>query len=176
MSVKKVTQIGAEVLRSISSEVELPIADGTREIIRDLIDTMRDANLIGIAAPQIGIGERIFVTEIRGTKYRDNESIHPELKVYINPEIVSLSNSLEGGIEGCGSLCKAGLFGEVERSVSVVIAAYDEQGKKFTLEANGLLGRCIQHEMDHINGVMCIDKFKDTRTLMSVEHYQKTKK
>ena len=147
-----------------------------QKVITDLIDSMRHHELVGMAAPQIGRGVRIFVTEILPTKFRKpNTSNIDGLRVFINPKIISLSRTQRQDWEGCGSIGFSNLFGKVSRPTFVVVEAYDEQEKKFRLKARNLLARVIQHEMDHLNGVLFVDT-ADTKTYMSKNEYVKMKK
>lgn len=173
----KTTQLGNPVIRQRSRKVEDVNAASVRKVIKDLTDSMRHNNLVGMAAPQIGKGLRIFVTEIRKTKIRKNISkkLLSPLRVYINPMIVSKSKKLAKGWEGCGSVASANLFGMVERADKVTVEALDEDGKKFRLEAEGLLARVIQHEVDHLNGIVFTDK-ADKKTYVSREEYTKLRK
>lgn len=174
MVIKKIPQIGSPLLRRKSKSVEDFNSKEVRQTIRDLVDTMRASNLIAMAAPQIGKNLRIFVAEIRKTKYRRPEEVS-KLKVYINPKIIKLSEKKSAGYEGCGSVINAQLFGPVKRPEEVVVGAYDESGKKFQARADGLLGRAIQHEYDHLRGVLFTDKISDWEKIMSSEEYIKTR-
>ena len=174
MAIKKTTQIGNKVIRSKSREITNPKAKSVKKIITDLIDSMRHHELVGMAAPQIGKSVRVFVTEIRETKLRKGQSkknIDP-LRVFINPRILSFSKAKKSDWEGCGSVASAGLFAMVKRPTSLVIEALNKDGNKFQLEAENLLARVIQHEMDHLNGVVFSDK-ADTSTYMSRNEYIK---
>ncbi|MBP6942666.1 MAG: peptide deformylase, partial [Candidatus Buchananbacteria bacterium] len=136
----------------------------------DLIDSMRHHGLVGMAAPQVGKNVRIFVTEIRKTKFRTSEVVNGELRIYINPTIIAASKKMVSGWEGCGSVASANLFGRVKRSVAVTIEAFDERGDKFQFKATDLLARVIQHEMDHLNGIVFTDT-ADPKTYMSRNEY-----
>ncbi|HMO78414.1 MAG TPA: peptide deformylase [Candidatus Paceibacterota bacterium] len=176
MIIEQVTQIGHKTIRSRSQEISNLKAKSVQQVVTDLIDSMRHHELVGMAAPQIGKKIRIFVTEIRETKLRkgqNKKNIDP-LRVFINPRIVSLAKVQESGWEGCGSVAEAGIFGMVKRPISLAIEAFDRDGNKFRLEADSLLARVIQHEMDHLNGVVFIDK-ADTGTFMSRNEYLKIK-
>lgn len=171
MSVKETLQIGNKMIRKKSSFVKDVSAREVQEIIKDLIDSMRQNNLVGMAAPQIGKNYRIFVCEIRSTTYRKNININDTLRVFINPKITWRSQKLVDGYEGCGSVVSAQLFGKVKRSSSVICAALDKKGAPFTIKASGLLARVIQHEIDHLNGVVFIDRVSNTRTLLDKQAY-----
>ncbi len=174
MIIKETTQVGNPVIRTKSRGVSNLKSKATQKIIKNLTDSMRHHELVGMAAPQIGESARIFVTEIRETKLRKGDSIDnvDPLRVFINPKIVSLSTVQKKGWEGCGSVAAAGLFGMVKRPSSLEIQATDENGQKFRLKAKGLLARVIQHEMDHLNGIIFADKV-DAKTYMSRNEYLK---
>ena len=132
------------------------VDDRVRSIVRQLADTMYDAPGIGLAATQCDIHERIVVVDV-------SESMN-ELRVFINPEIVQTSLDTKRWEEGCLSV--PGVFDEVERPDRVTVRALDEFGQPFTIEADGLLAVCLQHELDHLNGrvfVQHLSRLKQTR-------------
>ena len=173
MVIKKTTQVGTPVIRKKSLPVKAIFnSRKIKKIVKDLIDSMRYHNLVGMAAPQIGINQRIFVSEIRETKLRKSNETDP-VRVFINPKIISLSRELVFGYEGCGSVANAGLFGKVRRAQSVVVEAFDKKGGKFRLRASGLLARIIQHENDHLDGKVFLDRLSDMESIMSREEYLK---
>ena len=174
MSVRPTTQVGNKVIRAKSKKV-LTVSAQVKRIAQDLTDSMRNAGLVGMAGPQIGIGLRIFVTEIRKTKARKHIKKFDPLRVFINPTITKKSKKNVVEYEGCGSVAHGGLFGEVSRSESVSVVAIDEKGEKFTLEASGLLARVIQHEIDHLDGKVFLDRLTNTHSLMSREEYIRQK-
>jgi peptide deformylase len=174
MIIKEVTQVGNKIIRSKAHKVTDPNAQSVQRVITDLIDSMRHHDLVGMAAPQIGKSLRVFVTEIREVGLRKGQTrknIDP-LRVFINPRIVSFSKAERSGWEGCGSVASADLSAMVKRPVSLEIEALDRSGKKFKLKAENLLARVIQHEMDHLNGIVFSDK-ADTQTYMSRNEYLK---
>ncbi len=168
MAIKPATQIGDPAIRARSVALASASSPSTKKIARDLIDSMRSYNLVGMAAPQIGINKRIFVTEIRQTRTRNPKTEDP-VRVFVNPRIVAVSRKQAIDYEGCGSVSHGGLFGAVRRSYIVTVTAYGLDGKKFTLRAEGLLARIIQHETDHLNGVVFLDRMKDMGSLMDRE-------
>lgn len=117
-----------------------------RQLVDDMAETMYAAPGIGLAATQVNVHERVIVIDI--TETRD------DLRVFINPEIVSQSGRVEGE-EGCLSV--PGVFDRVTRSEHVTVRALDRDGKPFELQADGLLAVCIQHEMDHLLGKVFVD-------------------
>jgi peptide deformylase len=127
-----------------------------------------------MAAPQIGYNLRIFVTEIRVTKLRKTKELDG-LRIFINPEITYTSKNMASGYEGCGSVAHSGLFGKVTRPTQVTVCALDENNKEIEYKAKGLIARVIQHEIDHLNGTIFLDKVTDMKSLMSEEEYKKIK-
>lgn len=176
MAIKKIAEIGSVVIRTRATNVDFALSAKLKKIVRDLTDTMRHEGLVGIAAPQIGIGKRVFLTEVRKTKNRKDIKELDPLRVFINPKIVSHSKKKVNGYEGCGSICHGGLFGEVKRPETICVQAFNENGEAFELETGGLLGRIIQHEIDHLNGICFIDHVTDTKKLFGREEYLKMKK
>jgi peptide deformylase len=176
MPIKKISEIGSKAIRSKAKKVLGMSSKQLHQLIRDLTDTMRHDNLVGIAAPQIGKSLRVFLSEIRKTTYRKNISKPDRLRVFINPVIVSKSKKIANGYEGCGSVAKGCIFGPVKRSSSISVQAEDVNGNKSVFKASGLLARIIQHEIDHLNGTVFIDLVTDTKDLLGREEYIKMKK
>lgn len=129
--------------------------------IREMFETMRHGNGIGLAAPQVGVSKRIFVTAVEGDDPR----------VFVNPEIVSTSPELSEYEEGCLSF--PGLYFTVKRPARVGIQAFDGSGRPFTLEAGGLLARVILHENDHLDGKLFIDRVSPFKRERALTHYRK---
>ena len=117
--------------------------------------TMYDAPGIGLAAPQIGIGKRLFTVDLQ-----DDEKPEAAARVFINPKFTLSEGEIEA-IEGCLSV--PGMVGDVTRFGRIVCVALDRRGKRFSVDAGGLFARCLQHEMDHLDGILYIDKAKDLR-------------
>lgn len=168
MAVIKTTLIGEPVLRE-TAEIVTDYTDMyIQQTITDLVDTMRKEELVGMAAPQIGKPVRVFVSEIRKTSVRNTD--FDALKIYINPEIVEFSRETELEYEGCGSI--PDIFGQVERSKEITLKYYDERGVSREIHAQNLLARVIQHEIDHLNGILFTD-IADPRSFVSKEYYIK---
>jgi len=129
------------------------VTDEIRELLNDMADTMYAEDGVGLAAPQIGVSLRLAVIDVSGS---DGDRGLGLLKL-VNPEIVAREGEIEYE-EGCLSV--PGLFHDVERPASVVVQAQDVNGKVFTVKADGLLARAIQHENDHLNGVLFIDRLE----------------
>lgn len=170
MSVRSTIQVGHPALKA-HNQVVTEFADSkVQQVITDLIDTMRHNELIGMAAPQIAENYHIFVTEPRHTKTRSQDQTD-ELRVYINPKIIKSSSEQSIIYEGCGSVLNGTLFGPVERPHTITVEAYDQTGNLFHFTADGILGRVIQHEYDHLQGVEFLEKVSDYTKVMTVEHY-----
>jgi peptide deformylase len=134
------------------------------QLLDNMLETMRQAPGVGLAAPQIGVDQRITVIEYPDDEERAEET----MRVYelINPEILK-SRGAEVGQEGCLSL--PGLAADVERPTYVLVRAQDRHGKEFRLKAYGWLARILQHEIDHLQGVMMTDKAKQLYRLREKE-------
>lgn len=173
MAVKKLIQIGDNRLKLKNREVKNFSTPKVKKVIKDLKDTMKNATLIGIAAPQVAYNYQIFVTQPRKTKYR-KLPFEDKLRVYVNPKITKYSKDKVVIWEGCGCVgIKDMFFGPVTRSKEITVEAFDEKGKKFQIHCDGILARVIQHEYDHLQGVEFIEKVDDYKKLMHEDHYTK---
>ncbi len=173
MTIIKTVQAGNPIIHTRSIDVTDFSSEETKRVITDLIDTMRAEDLVGMAAPQIGENVRIFVTEVRETVYR-KEGVD-KLRIFINPKVVNVSEKLVSGYEGCGSVASAQFFGPVERPEEITVEAVDENGATFKHTADSLLARVIQHEIDHLDGILFHEKISDMKKVMSKEEYVKTR-
>ncbi|HLV67457.1 MAG TPA: peptide deformylase [Polyangiaceae bacterium] len=135
-------------LREKAKPVEA-VTDEIRTLVDDMAETMYASKGCGLAAPQIGVSLRVFVVDCAG------EDEASDLRIFINPEIVE-SRGTQTWSEGCLSL--PGVSEEIKRAERVTVRALDRDGRPFELEADGLLAVAIQHELDHLNGVLMIDK------------------
>ncbi|EKD96461.1 MAG: hypothetical protein ACD_24C00035G0004 [uncultured bacterium] len=169
MTIKKVVQTSDPLLHTASRLVVDFHSPEVLETVSDLINTMREENLIGMAAPQIGKSLQIFVTEIRKTKYRNPQEIDI-LRVFVNPQIINCSKEVISGFEGCGSLREPALFVKITRPKKITVNGYNQLGESFSLDAEGLLSRVIQHEIDHLQGIVCIEKQEE---IITEEEYLK---
>lgn len=170
MAVRQIIQLGHPALKAKNLEITDFSVLELAVLIDDLTDTMRKDGLIGIAAPQIAENYMLFLTEPRRTEIR-REDQSDELRIYINPKIVWESREKVMIWEGCGSVTEVGLFGPVVRPKVVEVEAYDHHGKKFSLKVDGILGRVIQHEMDHCMGIEFVERMSDRTKLKSMEYY-----
>ena len=144
MAILPIRTWGDPVLRQAARPVDR-VARVHRRLIEDMIETMRDAPGVGLAAPQVGVSERIFVWEHEG-----------EAGAVINPAGVSLSGEIAEGEEGCLSI--PGIYFPVARSEVARVEGIDVDGKPLVLEGTGFLARIIQHENDHLDGVLFLDR------------------
>ncbi len=172
MIIKKLIQIDNPLLKQKVQAVENFCTPEVTKVIKDLIDSMRFHDLVGIAAPQIGTPLKMFITEVRKTKFRNPQEVD-KLRIFINPKITWESEEKNVVYEGCGSVKKSQIFGLVKRPKQVKIRAQDKNGIEFSLSASGLLARVIQHEIDHLNGMEFIDKVADKKDLISKKEYLK---
>jgi len=141
----KIIQESDPVLRKKAELIKNPKSPEIKGLIADMIATMKKASGIGLAAPQVGVPFRIFTVNVEDKVY-----------VFINPEVKNLSQDESSFEEGCLSVQK--IWGPVIRPKKLTIKALDEDGEPIKIRAKGLLARVIQHEMDHLNGMLFIDK------------------
>lgn len=126
-------------------------------LIDDMVETMREAPGVGLAAPQIGLSDRLIVIEYyEKEEDEENEEMPRKVWAMINPEIIKSSEETMMGVEGCLSI--PGLVGEVERHTEVLVRGLNRHGKPMKVKAKGWLARIFQHEIDHLNGVMFTDR------------------
>jgi peptide deformylase len=137
--------LGSPVLRQETTPVDA-VTDDLRRLVDDMFETMHAAKGIGLAAPQVGRTERLFVAEVDEHK----------LAIF-NPEIVTASGKPVRAEEGCLSIPE--IYGDVERPPLVTMRGLDAQGQPIEVSAEGLLARCLQHELDHLHGRLFIDYF-----------------
>lgn len=155
--------LGEEVLQEKCQKVTK--FDNALKILVDaMFETMDEADGVGLAAPQVGVTQRLFVIHIRGG----------EKRAYINPQIIETSIETSTDEEGCLSV--PGVWHDVQRPSRVTVQAQDVEGKVFQVKADGLLARAIQHENDHLNGVLFIDRLNDEEREKMVQAYEKRNK
>jgi peptide deformylase len=153
MTILKIITLPDPVLRRKAR----PIArfdSNLQSLINDMIDTMREAPGVGLAAPQVGRSDRLIVVE-----YPEDDEIEDapkKLFVVVNPEIKVISEEVEMGIEGCLSI--PGLHGEVERALAVTVKGLTRHGQPVKIKSKGWLARIFQHEIDHLDGVVFTDR------------------
>jgi len=122
-------------------------------LIDDMVETMRAAPGVGLAAPQVNVSLRVIVVEFGD---EEDEDIPPKLFIIVNPELSKFSQEVVSGTEGCLSI--PGFVGEVERSKTVVVKGYNRRGQILKIKTKGWLARIFQHEVDHLDGILYIDR------------------
>jgi peptide deformylase len=163
--VREIITEGHPTLRKVAkrippSEIAKPLF---QQLIDDMFATMYAAPGIGLAAPQVNVGKRVFTVDLR-----DDDPAHGPL-VVINPKFTVVEGEVEA-TEGCLSV--PGMVGEMTRYERVVCTGLDRDGNKITLEGEGLFARCLQHEMDHLDGILYIDKAKNVRPAVTQEEVE----
>ncbi|MEN4012022.1 MAG: peptide deformylase [Chloroflexota bacterium] len=153
MAVRDIVTVPDAVLRRKARKVTT-FDHELQQLVEDMIVTMRQAPGVGLAAPQVGISERLIVVEY--AENEEDEDAPKKLYVVANPEIVKTSEEMESGIEGCLSI--PGLVGEVERYAQVVVRGQNRRGQVVRIKAKGWLARIFQHEIDHIEGILYTDR------------------
>ncbi len=159
----KIYMLGQETLRTPANRI-VKVDDSIRKLAKDMLITMYSAKGIGLAAPQVGVQKRILVIDL------NFEDPNAPPNVFINPEIISFSASVDTYEEGCLSI--PGVYLNVVRPSSIKLSYRDEMGRPKKMNAEGLMARCIQHEIDHLNGVLFVDKVTDEDELKKqlIEH------
>jgi peptide deformylase len=156
MAIREIVTTPEPVLRERARKVS-SITSDTSTLIDDMIETMRVAPGVGLAAPQVGVSQRVIVVEYgEGSNDPDTPSKPPKLYAVVNPKIVRHSHDTELGNEACLSI--PGYVGEVERYHSVTVKGLNRHDKPFRLKAKGWLARIFQHEIDHLDGILYIDR------------------
>ncbi len=151
-----------EVLRAKARKVQ-KVTPRLLALALEMLETMRQANGVGLAAPQVGIRQRFFVAELPAD---EEEGLPAETYIVFNPEMVKSSGE-QIGIEGCLSI--PGYVGEVARADEVTVKGLDEAGKPVRHKAEGYLARVFQHEIDHLDGVLYTDRLTDPATYRPVQ-------
>lgn len=155
----EIVTLGREVLTRTAEPVK-DIDDKIRTLAREMLETMRVGKGIGLAAPQVDLGIRLFVTEV-----------DERPRIFINPEIVLTSQELADLEEGCLSI--PGVYAKLKRPEAVRIQAWNERGRPFNLDAEGLEARVILHELDHLNGVLFVDRLSEPARKRVLAQYER---
>lgn len=167
MALLKILEVPNPLLKKKCAPVA-EVTDGLRELMNDMLETMYDAPGVGLAAPQIGLLQRIVVIDVT----RDNEPKHPYKM--INPVITDHSEEMLTHEEGCLSVPEQ--YAPVERYETVTVEYTDENGEHQTLTADGLLAICIQHELEHLDGKLFIDHLSKVKRDMIVRRVEKERR
>jgi len=158
--------LGSEILRQKAAPVA-NIKDEShnwKEVVQEMLDALKKGKGIGLAGPQIGLTQQIFVTNVEGDGPR----------VFINPSIIETSQETVKYEEGCLSV--PGVYADVIRPKTVKVQAWNEKGRSFILEAGGLLARVILHEYDHLEGVLFIDRLSEPKRKKIIDKFAKKAK
>jgi peptide deformylase len=161
VSILDIRVLGDPVLRKPTKRVT-EITDELKQLIADMFETMYAAEGIGLAAPQVGRSERLAVVDVDGAKF-----------TLINPQVLSREGVTEKAEEGCLSI--PDIYGDVERLGTVTIRATDENGNEYEASGSELLGRCLQHEIDHLDGKLFIDYLSPLKRRAAMSKWEKAK-
>ena len=156
MTIKPIITVPNEILKKISNPIE-NVGDNEKKLVNDLFETMYDSNGIGLAAPQIHISKRIII--FRNPEKEEKDKI--QITALINPTFKPIHNDQEDDWEGCLSI--PGMQGRVRRFKKISYSGYDINGNKIENLAEGLHARVVQHEIDHLNGVLYTERLADNK-------------
>lgn len=171
MALREIVTIGHPVLRERAREIGVDeLADPSfQSLVDDLVETMRAAGGAGLAAPQVGASLRVFVVEVRDNPRYPYKPNMP-LRVLVNPEVRALSEEQFEVVEGCLSI--PDLRGRLRRSAEIEVAYTDRDGNRHVDVIRGLSAGTFQHEQDHLDGILFVDRVEDTRTLTTWESFR----
>ena len=167
MTIKPLIILPDPILRQASAPIE-QVDDAVRNLSADMLETMYDAPGIGLAAIQVGIARRMLVIDLS----KEDEEKQPQ--VFLNPEILQFSDERSVYEEGCLSI--PDYYAEVERPAKITVKYLGIDGKEQLIEADGLLATCLQHEIDHLNGVLFIDHISRLKREMVIKKFTKASK
>ncbi len=183
MTIRRIIAVPDPRLKQVSEPVEA-VTDALRLLMDDMVETMHDAKGIGLAAIQIGVNKRVIVMDLSPSDHGDegessdrydlSELKDETIRYFVNPEIVWTSEEMNNYQEGCLSV--PGFFDDVERPKACKVIYLDYQGQPQELDCDGLLATCIQHEMDHLNGVVFLDHLSRLKRDMIVKKLRKQSK
>jgi len=167
----KVARLGHPVLRKVAAPIppDQITSPEIQQFIDDMIETMYEYDGAGLAAPQVHVSRQIVIMEVKGHPRYPNASI--PLTVYINPEITPLTEEMVEDWEGCLSV--PGLRGRVPRYNKIRLQAYDRQGNRLDIVVEGFHARVIQHECDHVQGKVYLDRMRSMESLTFIEEFMK---
>jgi len=164
MTIKPLIILPDPLLRQVSQPVER-VDSELNQLVDDMLETMYEAPGIGLAAIQVGVPRRLLVIDVA----KEGEDRQP--LVFINPEIITSSDERSVYEEGCLSI--PDYYAEVERPASISVKSIDRHGKEQVTEADGILATCLQHEIDHLNGVLFIDHISRLKREMVIKRFTK---
>lgn len=166
MALRTIEIMGSPVLREEATEVEV-CDDEVRTLVRDMLETMYHSSGIGLAAPQVGLTTRVIVVDPRD---EDDDRRNP--LALVNPRVVWSSKEKDKAPEGCLSI--PGMEDVVQRPASVVVEGLDPDGAEVSIEADGLLSRVLQHEIDHLDGILFVDRLTPLKRRIFMKKWKKS--
>ena len=167
---KEIKTIGEQVLKEIAKEVPIEKIQEKLDLINEMIEIMRCSKGVGIAAPQIGVLEQIVIIEIQENERYPNIEKMP-LTIMINPKLNIIDEEKVDGYEGCLSV--PGVRGVVPRYKWIQVEYLDEKGQQHTMMLDGFPAKVAQHEVDHLNGIVFLERVEDKRSFITNENYFK---
>lgn len=177
MALREILTIPHPLLREKCTPID-SVDDGVRKLMDDMLDTMYDAPGIGLAASQIGVMQRVIVLDISARSEKDEDGnpleVEKEPMFLVNPEIIGFSEEMSVYQEGCLSIPE--YYEDVERPTAITLRYLDRQGKDQQIDCDGLLATVIQHEVDHLNGVLFIDHLSRLKRDRVMKKFAKAKK
>ena len=183
MTIRLIIAVPDPRLKQVSEPVEA-VTDDLRQLMDDMVETMHDASGIGLAAIQVGVSKRVIVMDLSPSdpvddgesedRYDLSELKDEPIRYFVNPEIIWTSEEKSNYQEGCLSV--PGFYDDVERPQACKVTYLDYQGHPQELDCDGLLATCIQHEMDHLNGVVFLDHLSRLKRDMIVKKLRKLAK
>ena len=183
MTIRPIIAVPDPRLKQVSEPVEA-VTDDLRQLMDDMVETMHDASGIGLAAIQVGVSKRVIVMDLSPSdpvddgesedRYDLSELKDEPIRYFVNPEIIWTSEEMSNYQEGCLSV--PGFYDDVERPQACKVTYLDYQGHPQELDCDGLLATCIQHEMDHLNGVVFLDHLSRLKRDMIVKKLRKLAK
>ncbi|MBV1907295.1 MAG: peptide deformylase [Pseudomonadales bacterium] len=169
MAVRKIIRMGHPTLRKVAQELSVDelASENIKRLVKDLTETLEDYRGVGLAAPQVNESIRLVIIEIQGGETRYGHLKSMPLTVFANPSYKVLNDSTAGSWEGCLSV--PGLRGYVERPQSIQVSYQDLTGASHQLELNGFMATVFQHEFDHLDGLLYLDRMTDMDKLVFEE-------
>lgn len=164
MTLRRIVLLGEDVLRVPGEEV-VDFDDELRSLVKDMFETMYHAEGIGLAAPQIGVSLRVCVVDVR-----DEDDGEPQCLALVNPVIAEHSKKTDKASEGCLSI--PGLEEVVTRAARVTVRGFDPDGEPVEIEAGGLASKALQHEIDHLDGILFIDRISPLKRRMLLKKWK----
>ena len=177
MAIREILEVPAPRLETVSTPVETFDAE-LNTLVEDMFETMYDANGIGLAAIQVGVPKRILVIDLQEPKPGTEDSDEPEFvknpRIFVNPEILDPAEELASYQEGCLSVPE--IYADVDRPATCRVRWQDLSGESHEEDMTGLMATCIQHEMDHLEGILFIDHLSRLKRKMALKKLDKLRK